>query len=259
MRIAAIGDVHCRVNTPDLLKHILPNINEQADALVVTGDLTDTGLPEEAEVLGRQLRGLQMPVIAVLGNHDHESEKEDLILEILKGYGVNMLENGNVLEIEDVGFVGTKGFAGGFGKNMIQPFGEKALKKFVRVGIKESVDLEVAITKMECKHKFVVLHYAPIKDTLIGEPPEIFAFLGSERLGIVLDRQKVDIAVHGHAHHGSPEGRTPGGIPVYNVSRYVQDMHFHRTYMVFNIGGDGNHSNGKEEGEMIRMGHGSSE
>lgn len=252
MRVAAIGDVHCRVNTPNLLQQILPDVSERADALVITGDLTDTGLPEEAEVLGRQLKQLSIPVIAVLGNHDHESEKEDLILEILKGFGVNMLEGGNILEIDDVGFVGTKGFAGGFGKSMIQPFGEKALKKFVRAGIKESVDLEVAITKMECKYKFVVLHYAPIRDTLIGEPQEIFAFLGSERLGIVLDRQKVDLAVHGHAHHGSPEGRTPGGIPVYNVSRYVQDTHFHRTYMVFDVGKNGN-GDGKREKQFAEM------
>lgn len=238
MKVAAIGDIHCRVTTLDIVKKLLPNIREEADALVITGDLTDTGLPEEAELLADQLQELRMPIMTVLGNHDHESEKEDEILSILRQRGIIILDGGEVYEIGDVGFVGTKGFAGGFGKNLVQPFGEKSLKKFVRAGIKESVDLEVAISKMVCKHKFVVLHYAPIKETLIGEPPEIYAFLGSERLGVVLDRQNVDVAVHGHAHNGTPEGRTPGGIPVYNVSRYVQEAHNQRNYCIIDIGSE---------------------
>ena len=119
------------------------------------------------------------------------------------------------------------------------PFGEKALKKFAQTGMKEAVSLEVVLANLECEHKVAVLHYAPIPETLVGEPPEIFAFLGSEHLGIALDRQGVDLAVHGHAHHGSPEGKTAAGVPVHNVSRYVQEQHYGQCYRVFEIGKNG--------------------
>lgn len=241
MRIAAIGDLHCRVNTPDLVAGVLPDVKKNADVLLLTGDLTDRGLPEEAECLVKQLSALSMPILAVLGNHDHESECEDELTQIFIDAGIIMLDN-TAYEIDNVGFAGTKGFCGGFGRTMIQPFGEKALKKFAQTGMKEAVSLEVVLANLECEHKVAVLHYAPIPETLVGEPPEIFAFLGSEHLGIALDRQGVDLAVHGHAHHGSPEGKTAAGVPVHNVSRYVQEQHFGQCYRVFEVGRDSSES-----------------
>jgi Icc-related predicted phosphoesterase len=235
MRIAAIGDLHCRINTPDLVAGILPDVKKQADVLLLTGDLTDRGLPEEAHSLVQQLSALSLPILAVLGNHDHESEQEEEITRIFTEAGIIMLDN-TAYEIDNVGFAGTKGFCGGFGRNVIQPFGEKAIKKFAQTGMKEAVSLEVVLANLECEHKVAVLHYAPILDTLQGEPPEIFAFLGSEHLGVALDRQGVELAVHGHAHHGAPEGKTAGGIPVHNVSRYVQEQNFGQSYRVFEIG-----------------------
>ncbi|HEY9086969.1 MAG TPA: metallophosphoesterase [Anaerolineaceae bacterium] len=235
MRIAAIGDLHCRVNTPDLVAGVLPDVKKSADVLLITGDLTDRGLPEEARCLAKQLSALTMPILAVLGNHDHENEQEEEVAQIFTDAGIIMLDN-TAYEIDNVGFAGTKGFCGGFGRNVIQPFGEKALKKFAQTGMKEAVALEIVLANLECEQKVAVLHYSPVRETLEGEPPEIFAFLGSEHLAIALDRQGVDLAVHGHAHHGAPEGRTPGGVPVHNVSRYVQEQHFGRCYKVFEIG-----------------------
>lgn len=235
MRIAAIGDIHCRIYSHDLVEKLLPGIHQEADVLIVSGDLTDTGLVEEAEVLADQFRRLTLPVIAVLGNHDHESGKEAEIKSIMIRAGVIILD-ATAYEIGDIGFAGTKGFCGGFGKNMIQPFGEKAMKRFIETAIDEAVELENVLARLECEHKVAILHYAPIKETLEGESPEIYAFLGSDRLGEVLDRREVSVAIHGHAHHGSPAGHTAGGVPVYNVSRYVQTHYFQRPYYVFELG-----------------------
>lgn len=235
MRIAAIGDVHCRVNTTDLVNQLLPDVEEKADVLVIAGDLTDTGLPKEAEVLCKQLKRLTIPVITVLGNHDHESNHPKEIHRILVETGVIVLD-GSVHQIGEVGFVGTKGFCGGFGSNVVDPFGEQELKKFIRHGIDEVIRLERALDAVTCRYRIAVLHYAPIRETLHGEPEELFAFLGCSRLADALDRQRVDLVVHGHAHHGFPEGKTKAEIPVFNVSRFVQQQHNGQSYRLFELG-----------------------
>jgi Icc-related predicted phosphoesterase len=237
MKIAAIGDIHCRVYTHDLIETLFVDIQKKADVLVITGDLTDAGLPEEAHTLADQLKHISVPVLAVLGNHDHENGKEHEIKAILTDAGIIVLD-ANAYEIGDVGFAGAKGFCGGFGKNLMQPFGEKAMKKFVQTGIDEALELESVLARLECKHKVAILHYAPIKATLEGESPEIYPFLGSELLETALDRRGVDLALHGHAHHGTPHGHTSRGIPVFNVSRYVLEHHYKRDYCVFDLEND---------------------
>lgn len=235
MRIAATADLHCRILSTDLIATLMPDIQHEADALVLAGDLTDTGQPEEAVVLAEQLKALSMPVITVLGNHDHEGGKEDEIRGILLKAGVIVLQ-GSAFEIGPVGFVGAKGFSGGFGGNMIQPFGEKPLKKFIRDGINEAIALENALSNLECEFTLALMHYSPVKETLAGESTELYAFLGSERLGQALDRFGVNVAVHGHAHHGSPTGHTAAQIPVHNVSRYVQAHYFNKSYCIIELG-----------------------
>ncbi len=236
MRIAATGDLHCRVNTTDLVEQLLPGIESKAEVLLLAGDLTDTGLTREAEVLCEQLKRLKMPVITVLGNHDHESGYADQIAEILRENQIIVLD-GTAHRIGEVGFIGTKGFCGGFGGNLVEPFGETELKKFIRHGIDEVIRLEKAMEEVNSRYRLAVLHYAPIKETLQGEEPELFAFLGSSRLADALDRSGVDLAIHGHAHHGYPTGRTTSSIPVHNVSRFVQQQHTGQAYCILELGG----------------------
>ncbi|MFB3903094.1 MAG: metallophosphoesterase [Acidobacteriota bacterium] len=232
MRIAAIADLHCRVNST--LTLLFEQLEERADLLILAGDLTDTGLPAEMSVLLDELRSFSVPILAVLGNHDHENDKAEELCSMLRDTGILVLE-GNAIEIEGVGFIGTKGFCGGFGDRLVQPFGERAIKDFIRIAIDEALTLENAVTKLNTERKVAVLHYAPISQTLAGESPELFPFLGCSRLASALDRHGVDVILHGHAHHGSPEGRTPGGIPVYNVCRFVQQRCCNRAYMVFEV------------------------
>jgi Icc-related predicted phosphoesterase len=232
VKIVAIGDVHCRVDTTDLIAKLLSDLQNDFDALLLAGDLTDNGLAEEAEVLVKQLQ-FSVPVIAILGNHDHEHDQQMMITEILKRGGVHMLD-GTAIEIETVGIVGTKGFCGGFDENLVQPFGEAAMKTFIRTSIDEALVMENALTKQlqNCKHKVVLLHYSPVKATLVGEPPELFPFLGTSWLADAIDRRGADVILHGHAHHGSPFGRTKNQIPVHNVSRFVQLEHTGKPYCV---------------------------
>ncbi|MCW5851949.1 MAG: metallophosphoesterase [Anaerolineae bacterium] len=224
MRIVAVGDLHCRDHPTEELRTLLKGIGDGADVLVLAGDLTETGLPHEMEVLLGMLKKVNVPKIAVLGNHDYESDQQDTLTQMLCDADVRVL-NGTVCEMDGVGFVGTKGFCGGFDNLFIQPFGERALKTFIQTSIEEAVQLENALAKLDCPRKVAILHYAPIKATVEGEPPELHAFLGCSRLANALDRQGVAAILHGHAHYGSPEGRTPGGIPVYNVCRFVQARH----------------------------------
>ncbi len=235
MKLAAIGDIHYRVNSAGKLRQLLGDIEREADMLVMTGDFTDTGLPGEMEVLIKDLAQIRLPMVAVLGNHDYESDQEELLKKMMRDSGILLLDGGAVCEFGGVGFVGTKGFCGGFGAQMIMPFGERELKRFVQEGIDEAVRLENAVTKLDCAHKVGVLHYSPGPDTLKGEPVELFPFLGSSRLANALDRHGVDVIVHGHAHHGSPEGKTPGGIPVYNVSQFVLSKNGGRPYCILTV------------------------
>jgi Icc-related predicted phosphoesterase len=180
--------------------------------------LTDYGKPEEARILAQALSVVgRIPVLAVLGNHDHECGAAEEVEHILCDCGVHVLD-GTSMEIDGIGYVGVKGFAGGFGDRSLQPWGESVLKQFVREGVEEALKLESALAKMSTAPRIVLLHYAPIRATVEGEPAEIIPFLGSSRLEEPLNRYGVTAVFHGHAHHGSPEGKTREGVPVYNVA-----------------------------------------
>ena len=237
MRIAATADLHCRVQTTTLVRDLLGPAVDRVDALVLAGDLTDTGLPEEAICLGKQLEKIDLPVVAVLGNHDHESGKASEVADCLIHYGVRIL-NGQAVELDGVGFAGSKGFGGGFGSRLIQPFGEQEIKDFILTGIEEAAKLQRSLENLGSKHRLVVLHYAPVPDTLAGEPLELYPFLGSSRFAEAVDRCGADLIVHGHAHHGSPQGRTLANIPVYNVSRYVLARETNLPYCLIEMDGD---------------------
>ena len=217
MRVAAVGDVHCSKGSAGKIAPLFADLAARADALVLAGDLTDYGLPEEAQVLAKELAGVTVPVVAVLGNHDFESGKQDEVKSILQDAGVHMLD-GDAQEIDGVGFAGVKGFCGGFGERALGPWGEDAIKRFVQEAVDEALKLETALARLRTAIRVVVLHYAPIEETVRGEPPQIYPFLGCSRLAEPIDRYHTRAVFHGHAHYGSAEGRTKAGVPVYNVS-----------------------------------------
>ena len=218
MRIAALSDLHYNRESKGKLKDVFKSASEEADVLLLCGDLTDYGLPEEAALLCEDLKSYaQIPIIGILGNHDYESGKSKRVREIMEGAGVRMLD-GESVEIDGIGFAGTCGFAGGFDKWALNPWGESAIKDFVQASVDEALKLETALSRIQCETRVVLLHYAPVRETVQGEPPEIFPFLGSSRLEDPLNHYQVDVVFHGHAHHGKAEGATSGKIPVYNVS-----------------------------------------
>lgn len=217
MRIAAVGDVHCTKTSQGKLAPVFSQASERADVLVLPGDLTDYGLPEEAHVLARELAAAKIPVVAVLGNHDYESGKQDEVKRILQDAGVDILD-GDACEVGGVGFAGAKGFAGGFGERALGPWGEDAIKRFVQEAVDEALKLESALGRLRTQIRVAILHYSPIEETVRGEPPAIFPFLGCSRLAEPIDRYRPRAVFHGHAHFGSQEGRTKSGVPVYNVA-----------------------------------------
>ncbi|WP_146652002.1 metallophosphoesterase family protein [Labilithrix luteola] len=217
MRIAAVGDLHVTKESSGRLRPIFAQLEGRADVLLLCGDLTDYGLVEEAHILARELSVLKIPMLGVLGNHDFESGHVDKVVEILSEAGVRVLD-GDSHEIGDVGFAGAKGFAGGFGRGTLGPWGEPAVKSFVKEALDESLKLESALARLRMDRRIALLHYAPIKATVEGEPAEIYPFLGCSRLEEPLERYPVSFAFHGHAHRGSLEGRTRVGTPVYNVA-----------------------------------------
>jgi Icc-related predicted phosphoesterase len=218
LRIAAIADIHVKKTSQGTMQPIFAKASELADVLLLCGDLTDYGTVEEAKNLAKDITSsLRVPSIGVLGNHDFESGQQDEVVKILTDAGVVMLD-GDSHEIRGVGFAGVKGFGGGFGRRALGAWGEDTIKNFVREGIDEAVKLEKALQRLRNPTKIAVLHYAPIHATVDGEPPEIYAFLGSSRLEEPIDRYRVSYAFHGHAHRGTLEGKTKGGATVYNVA-----------------------------------------
>ena len=218
LQIAATADLHYAKHSRGMLHEAFAEISNSADMLLLCGDLTDYGLPEEVEELVADIRAaVRIPTIAVLGNHDFESGQPDLVSKVLDEAGVTVL-NGEAIEIAGVGFAGICGFGGGFGRRMLNAWGEPLIKQFVQESISHAVRLEQALTKLQTERRIVVLHYSPIRDTLQGEDPEIFAFLGSSRLEEPINRFRATAVFHGHAHNGILEGKTSTGIPVYNVS-----------------------------------------
>ncbi len=217
LRLAAIGDIHCGRNSQGAFARLVADVTEHADVLLLVGDLTDYGTAEESSVLARELSALRKPILAVLGNHDYESGTPEVVVAALREAGVIMLD-GDTWVHENVGFAGVKGFAGGFGRRTLAPWGEPIIKQFVHEGIEEALKLESALARLRTHTKVVLLHYAPIHGTVLGEPEEIMPFLGSTRLEEVCDRFRATVIFHGHAHHGTHEGRTKSGIPVFNVA-----------------------------------------
>lgn len=218
VRFAAVGDIHATRDSAGRLRGFFAEATEHADALLLCGDLTDYGTADEAQVLADELSVVKVPIVAVLGNHDYESGMPEKVCEILSRAGVRVLD-GEACEIEGVGIAGAKGFAGGFGRGSLGAWGEPAVKLFVREAQNEAMKLESALAKLRMPRKIALLHYAPIAGTIAGEPPEIYPFLGSSRLEEPLLRYPVDAVFHGHAHRGALEGRTIGGVQVFNVAR----------------------------------------
>lgn len=218
IRFAAVGDIHVTKDSAGSLRDFFSQASDAADALLLCGDLTDYGTAEEAHVLAEELGGVSVPIIAVLGNHDYESGTPEKVTEILTHAGVRVLD-GEACEILGVGIAGTKGFAGGFGRGSLGAWGEPAIKLFVKEALNEAMKLEAALAKLRTQRRIALLHYSPVASTIQGEPLEIFPFLGSSRLEDPLLRYPVDAVFHGHAHRGTPEGRTINGVPVYNVAK----------------------------------------
>lgn len=218
LHIAALGDLHCTRGSQGRLRGLFDDADARADVIALCGDLTDYGTIEEAEILlGEMQPVLHLPIVAVLGNHDFESDDVEGVRKTLQSGGVHVLDGGP-LELHGISFVGTKGFSGGFAHGTLSPWGEPATKRFVQEAIDEALKLERALGRARSESRVVLLHYAPIHATLVGEHPEIIPFLGSGRLEEPLNRYQVSAVLHGHAHLGSPEGRTGTGIPVYNVA-----------------------------------------
>jgi Icc-related predicted phosphoesterase len=217
MRIAAVGDLHVTKSSAGQFRPLFQQLEGRADVLLLCGDLTDYGLDEEAQILAKELAGVKIPMLGVLGNHDFESGRPEKVCEILCEAGVHMLDGGSFV-VDDVGFAGIKGFCGGFGRGTLGPWGEPTIKGFVKESLDEALKLESALARLRVDRRVAMLHYAPIRATVEGEPEEIFPFLGCSRLEEPLERYPVTVAFHGHAHRGSLEGRTRVGTPVYNVA-----------------------------------------
>jgi len=218
MRIAATADLHFGKSGTGALQLLLSQITTGADVLVLAGDITDYGTADEARNFVKELSAsVRIPIVAVLGNHDFEAGAEREIEQVLVDHGVYVLDGGTC-EIEGVGFAGVKGFAGGFGRRALGPWGEPITKQFVHEAVNEALKLESALARLRTDKTIVVMHYAPVQGTVEGEPCEIYPYLGSSRLEEPLGRFSVTAVVHGHAHNGTLEGRTSTDVPVYNVS-----------------------------------------
>lgn len=237
LRIAAVSDIHYSRHTQGKFNDVFEHASSEADVFCICGDLTDYGLPEEAAVLASDLRAhLRIPVLAVLGNHDFESGMHNEVADVMEEAGVTVLD-GACSEIGGVGFAGISGFGGGFGERMLNGWGERTIKDFVQAAVDEELKLEKALARLEVPTRVALLHYSPIRETVQGESLEIYPFLGSSRLEEPLNRYHVAAAMHGHAHNGSPEGKTATGIPVYNVSINVLKQSFPngRAYRIIEV------------------------
>jgi uncharacterized protein len=218
VRIAAVGDFHCGEKDGGLYREQFARVNDEADVLLLAGDLTRRGTAAETEVVVRELQDVRIPILAVLGNHDHESGCPDDVRDGLRERGVHLLEEAPFELNEHVGFAGAKGYMGGFGRYTLTAFGEQDTKTFVGRTLEEVQQLEYSLRRLSTPIRVVLLHYAPILDTVMGEPEQILAFLGNDRLVEPIDRFEAAAVFHGHAHHGTFSGHTPGGVPVFNVS-----------------------------------------
>ncbi|TDW67676.1 Icc-related predicted phosphoesterase [Novosphingobium sp. PhB55] len=235
LRLAAIGDLHVTEQDGGSYRDLFREISDNAEVLALCGDLTNFGKTGEAERLAADLSACSIPVVGVLGNHDYECGQPEEVANILRQGGVTILDDQAVV-VKDVGFAGVKGFVGGFGRGELGAFGEAAIKSFVDESLNEARKLENGLRSLRTERTVAVLHYAPIPETVAGEPPEIFPFLGSSRLADAVDRfENVKAVVHGHAHRGTYEGRTTRGVPVYNCAQFVVSARFGRPYALLDV------------------------
>jgi uncharacterized protein len=237
MRIAATADLHfttgSRHSAP--LLDQLNRVRDSADVLVIAGDLTGTGLPGEMTQLLNVVVRARIPTIVVLGNHDFESGNQAELMQMLSQAGIKVLD-GTAYERAGVGFAGTKGFVGGFGRTLLTAFGEPEIKHFVQASVDEALKLERAMAQLRSEKRVVVLHYSPIATTVHGEPLEIYPFLGTSRLAEVVDRHGAQLVLHGHAHHGQLDGKTTTGISVHNVAlNLLQAQSPPAAYRIFDV------------------------
>jgi Icc-related predicted phosphoesterase len=236
LTLAAIGDLHVTATGERSYRELFAEVSEQADVLALCGDLTDLGRKDEAQHLCKDLSACTIPVVAVLGNHDFECGQAEEIAALLREAGVKVLDGHGAYEIEGVGFAGVKGFAGGFGRGMLGAFGEELIKRFVQESVDEALRLENSLRSLRTERAVAVLHYAPIPETLEGEPKEIFPWLGSSRLAETIDRfDNVRAILHGHAHRGVYTGRTPKGIAVYNCAQHVVQAACGKPYALIEV------------------------
>jgi len=246
VRLAAVGDLHYDTTSRTALRELFQEANREADILVLCGDLTTTGQTDQVLAFAEDLSVVELPVVAVLGNHDHDGGVVEEVVAILEEVGVHILD-GHPVVLEGVGFAGVKGFAGGFGRGTLAPFGEPLIKEFVQQAIDEALKLENALRALETEEKVALLHYAPIAETVIGEPEVIYPFLGSSRLLTPLETHGATVVFHGHAHHGTLEGRTPSGIPVFNVALPVL-RRLERSFHLWRVAAPDRRGGGGEEG-----------
>jgi Icc-related predicted phosphoesterase len=234
IRVAAVADIHAGPETAGSLAPLLTGLRDEADILFLAGDLTRAGKPAEAEILAAELAEVGVPIVAVLGNHDYHSDQAPAITAILKDAGIHVLDRSSVvLDVagQRVAIAGTKGFGGGYDAALADDFGEPEMKAWIRHAEAEAETLEDVLTALVGDVRIVLLHYAPIPDTLDGERLELYPFLGNSMLGEAIDRSGADLVLHGHAHHGSLAGTTHGGVPVRNVAQSV----IRAPYAVFTI------------------------
>ncbi len=254
VRLAVLGDLHCTKTSQGAFQSLFASVRESADLLLLAGDLTDYGLPEEAQVLARELSVLRMPIVGVLGNHDRESAREGEVARVLTDAGVVILD-GDATEVLGVGIAGVTGFGGGFGKHALAPWGEPVIKQFVHAAVEEALKLEKALARLRAPSLVALLHYAPIAATVEGEPLEIYPFLGCSRLEEPINRYPVSLVFHGHAHKGRPQGVTANGVAVYNVSMPLLDANVSRSTAVPGLrGASGGRAAGGERRRDARGG-----
>jgi Icc-related predicted phosphoesterase len=225
LRIAAVGDLHCREEQHGRFRRLVQQVNTSADVLLLCGDLTDRGTLAEAKTLAEEFSALRVPSAAVLGNHDHEHGQAGQICAELAKVGIRCLDGDHYVFDKVLGVAGVKGFGGGFGAATLQAFGEGQIKDFVQASVTEALKLEAALGQLDTPKKVVIMHYSPVVDTLEGENVEIRPFLGTSRLAVPIDQYGGQLVFHGHAHHGVLQGKTPGGVPVYNVSMPLLTKH----------------------------------
>lgn len=238
-KIAAIADLHVRDADKGKWTQFFVDVSQKADVLAICGDLTDTGDETEAHVLAEEMKSCTIPIVAVLGNHDFEKGRHKLIRQIVQNTNVHVLD-GESIVVAGIGFAGIKGFGGGFDNYMLSMFGEGAMKSFVHEAVDEALHLDRALARIDQDYgeipKVAIMHYSPIKETVHGEPEQIFPFLGSSRLAEPLVRRQVNVAFHGHAHIGVLEGSIQGRVKVFNVARHVlAKSGYHLPYFLYEI------------------------